>query len=139
MRARDSHSAAEGGSRFGAHASAAPATPPAGSNPTPSSFLGAIADTVKDTEAVVKLFRLLDRVFEFEGLSQADIRDISASRLVPIRDGVDSTLDELRALQEQVPARLEASLAVIASEFPELSGAALEFIPQREDVTGQGA
>lgn len=81
------------------------------------------------------MFRLLDTVFEFDGMSRSELRDAMTENVVPIRGGVDQTLDDLRNLQQDVPHYLEDALQTLARRHARLSGAALEFIPQCEPAS----
>ena len=101
-------------------------------------FLASIGSTILEAEGLSRVFRLLDTVFEFDTMSRSELRDAVAEHVVPIRSGVDQTLDDLRRLQQDVPQFLESTLQTLASKHAQLSGAALEFIPQREPRTGSG-
>ncbi|KAA0169779.1 hypothetical protein FNF28_01898 [Cafeteria roenbergensis] len=93
-------------------------------------FLASIGSTILEAEGLSRVFRLLDTVFEFDTMSRSELRDAVAEHVVPIRSGVDQTLDDLRRLQQDVPQFLESTLQTLASKHAQLSGAALEFIPQ---------
>ncbi|KAA0175426.1 hypothetical protein FNF27_03126 [Cafeteria roenbergensis] len=93
-------------------------------------FLASIGSTILEAEGLSRVFRLLDTVFEFDTMSRSELRDAVAEHVVPIRSGVDQTLDDLRRLQQDVPHFLESTLQTLASKHAQLSGAALEFIPQ---------
>lgn len=101
----------------------------------PGAFLASIGTTVMDAGGLSRVFRLLDSVLEFDGMSKSELRDAMTEHVVPIRGGVDQTLDDLRKLQQDVPQYLEDTLQSLASNHSRLSGAALEFIPQREPAT----
>jgi hypothetical protein len=87
---------------------------------------------VADSTSVAAASSILSGVFDIDSMTLAELREVTSSNCLPIRQGVDATLDQLRRLQQDVPAFLEHSLQAVAASHPELDGASIQFLPQSE-------
>lgn len=112
-----------------------PSTEPDTSEPAPKdeadSFLTSTAAAIRDSDALSAASQLLDSVLDLQAISKDDEADIRAGHPLPIREGVDASLDEVRRVQSLLPAMLDERATRLGDLYPGVSGVGIEFIPQR--------
>lgn len=98
-------------------------------------FAASIGALIGDSTGVSSAASILSGVFDIDSMTVADRREVASSNCLPIRTGVDAILDQLRRLQQDVPAFLEHSLLAVAASHPQLDAASIQFLPQSKEHT----